>query len=586
MSDYRRHFLCVMHKRTIFLLYVWHLAVAPRQHQEEDSERIVNAVRNGKVPLLNEPPGFGKTLTVINAVVELMGTEDVVLIVTPTKKLAQYWAREIEKSGVPLSYAVVIGKKNFTCPLAGDEVRADDPRIVCNLNTPVASKLVNCKYYAPPLSKSIFELYKPKDVLFEKEYTGLYGSKYVAFSRGSGTCPYYVQFYDMADKHVVITTIHMAITMAMRGILPRPSILVIDEVDEVPMATLSEVVIDRELIDTLFEMARTHVQSEDGKKKLVELRYNALRALESDEKPSKKLYQLSEHLLPLVKEVLKHAYSDEAIQLSIALTSSLTRNVYAEDGAVKVVIDKSPFIYDIVKNSKTTILITGSPLDDQSITTIMRYLGISADLEIISSVPYYGKAIYVVKENYDVITKHNFELNKTAICAKYSELADKLLELSQKMFGMRRLYIPVIAYRYIYDCNFHKKFPGSLDRENKNAIDEFVRGDREVLISAVATRGLSFDKGAVLIMKKPWPDITSAIVRHIYAQPYGREYVDVYASAQVLQIISRFLRTQESEVIVGTLDKRVLESVLIYKRRGGSVYMLNGEIKPFEENLL
>lgn len=565
----------------------WLLQAEPRLFQREDSDAIVNALDAGAIPILNEPPGFGKTFVVINALLNRMSVEDVVVVIVPTKKLAEYWGSQIEKSGANLTYATVIGKRNFKCILA-DDARADDPRIVCNRQDPVVVKLKNCPYYAPTISKSTFDLYlDSRDVMMTKEYTSLFGQRYVVFTRPKGTCPYYLQYYEMADKHVIITTVHMATVLAMRGILPKPTFVVIDEVDEVPFALLRNIDITKEVVDYVLENARKYLD-EENKKKLYENRYKAHVILENTEMPpSKKLYEITNLLLPYIRLILRNYFDDDIMQLYMALTSSNVKDVRhrPEESLLSVVVDTSPFIYDIIRNTRYTILVTGSPLDVPNTETLLRYLGISGEYRVVASVPYIGKAIYVVGDGFEPITKHNFEISKQQICKYYRELAHKLLEYSEKMFGIRKLFVPVIAYRYIYDCKLNEEFPGSLDKENPNAIDEFVRGNREVLISSVASRGLSFTKGSVLIMKKPWPDVTSASVKYIVSQPYGREYLELFTTAQVLQIVSRFLRSPDSEVIVGTKDKRVLESLLVYRRRGGYVYMLNGEKKLIDDVL-
>lgn len=548
----------------------------PREFQVEDSMDIVTAVIEGKVPILNEPPGFGKTAVLANAVLNLASMESRVVVITPTKYLATEWGEELAKYGVYDKITVLHGKGNFKCFI--EKTQADDPRIVCNLRDYVYNKVKACPYYAPVLGKYEFQFFEREAVSYV-EYDSVNGAR-IAWRRQQGNCDYYSQLYDMADSRFVITNIHYALSLMMVGLMPKPHILVLDEVDEYLSTIVKTVEISRKDVEKLFDTL-IQLDLEKGKS-LYENRIKAIGLLKQESRRLKTYYELVSLLEPVVNAVLSKVYDRWVMTLKRALSVKYVSYVEVSEEKMRVAVSYVDILRALITNANIVIMSTGSPLTENAINTLLKIYGISAPISIIRRKPFVGRRIYVLRREPMQFTYYMFENNKNQFCKAIAELAEMLLQYSQKLFGVKRLYIPVISYKYFDECGLSRLWSNYMDRdktheEKMEMLRKFKSGELEMLISESAGRGVSFpERGAVMIFKRPVPSTNSPSVKVMISMTRGIDYMELYGVSKVLQYVSRFLRTPESEVLVGTLDARVYHDLwAVYKKQGGEMYWVD-----------
>ncbi|MBP1448852.1 MAG: hypothetical protein JZD41_02380 [Thermoproteus sp.] len=568
--------------------------VAPREGQKEDAERIYNALVENKNVVLSEWPGFGKTLAVLVSIANYLSDVNpngYVVIITPNKLSSKYWYTEAgdkftiyKPNGSILKIAHLAGKSSFDCFL-NDKVKANDPRIICNQTISFYEKIRNCKYYAPIIrNKDRFSMIN--DVTEVREYLSINGKAFV-FRRSSGVCDYYNQFFSIPEADVVVMNISMFLQMFSMGTLPKPAVLVIDEFDVYGFNMIRSIKID----DALFDDLKKYAKDKKLMERIIALERTIMSAVSLGEKIDYKHVRDSAYaVLQLINAIMNIAYVDSLSGLSMALRSMLDGATYmakrSEEG-IDIVVNLSKMMSQIIQRSGRTIFISGTPIDMDDYATIMESTyGLVPDISqhvIVSSGVKPNYRVYVYTSNFIPTLALAMKFDEDPeLCRQYNELLARLEKLLMSKYGIVKILIP--SKKYGKKC-FSSLIPQYMDGASPDAVNGFVNGDNKYLISARFTRSLSILKpGAILIPKMPIPDTESPEVKFFLKKGYS-SYIHMLARAEIFHLVHRFLRSPNSEVIISSLDMRVLETLYYYKKiHGLSVSYINddGSVEDFE----
>jgi hypothetical protein len=151
-----------------------------------------------------------------------------------------------------------------------------------------------------------------------------------------------------------------------------------------------------------------------------------------------------------------------------------------------------------------------------------------------------------------------FRQEVESVCRRTRELIELARSLRLPVF------VPVVSYSVVRECGLDKTY--GVDEDGSH-IEQFANGERDVLISARASRGVHFPyrRIAVVIPKYPFPDVSDPLVSYLLTTRY-RDYITLGAKAMLYQILGRNVTSDESEVLVLTPDSRVVEEILSLRR--------------------
>lgn len=200
-----------------------------RPDQKRDVALIVSYIRRNNNVDYVAPPGYGKTLVALKTVEEL-GIERAIFI-APTVNLAAQIAYQYStvdekavepqikpKNVIPVTnIAVLAGKRHFHCPVFNTS--ADKAQ--CNLYS-LQDRLVRFPCFMGP-TKS------PYLATLASYITQSNSQAYISAPRGDVLCQHSRQFIYVPEARVVAMTPEMYISLAIRDILPKHGLLILDE---------------------------------------------------------------------------------------------------------------------------------------------------------------------------------------------------------------------------------------------------------------------------------------------------------------------------------------------------------------------
>ncbi|MGB9705576.1 MAG: DEAD/DEAH box helicase family protein [Pyrobaculum sp.] len=510
-----------------------------REWQRKSGEELVNLISSRKPPavILNEPPGSGKTVTVLYALASLMQRGESAVVLVPNVPIISMWTkyRVVADDGSEIPVVGIYGKQRFVCWL-NTELRADSPQAVCNFRTSTGEKISKCRFYAPTTHTPTPPL-QPLG-----SYSTFGGGKLYVNINVGGACDYYRQFQLYLSPGIYVMTYEKFLIEMAVGRLPKFKYLVLDEVETAFEQMLVRVDVTPDLVReilnylkgadfSVYEQADALIRDiERGAPISISVFSQLIRvATERGYQPPYGL-RLAENGRQLGRRghvVLYEMYFFKAVRMATAL------------GAFIIGLTGTP-----LAESDVSMLFPKAPVVSNRRRALGRYY-----VYLDGQIPVKG-----------VWFKHPkaFRQEVEGVCRRTREL----IELARSM--RLPVFVPVVSYSVVRECGLDKTY--GVDEDGSH-IEQFANGERDVLVSARASRGVHFPhrRIAVVIPKYPFPDVSDPLVSYLLTTRY-KDYITLGAKAVLYQILGRNVTSDENEVLVLTPDSRVVEEVLSLKR--------------------
>jgi len=537
--------------------------VALRPWQERGIEQLREAIENGRpVVVLNEPPGSGKTLTVLLSIADYVDKNNKALVLVPYASIGSMWTkyRIVNSEGRELKIMVLAAKRFHRCWLEVTQT-ADSPILPCNnTKSNFSEKLKKCIYYAPVT----WDESNPK-LKKVAEYNSIWGKRYVNVHVMGGACDYYKQFQEMAEADVVVMTYSKFFYEYMFKRVPKPKFVVADEAEMLPYALIAKLYITEEDIDKMAKMMQ-------GVSPKVVAELVAIKSM------IKRGYKVN---INQILELYEKAFGSKPGPFNYS-------NVVVSNGKIMLVHDYYlQVLSEIFSTSRALIAVTGTPLQDQEIADVLytsSFVKISNNNKLLGRLIVYTNSQVVVKG----VWFKRIDLYKGEVDQVCREL-EKYFEWSTKL--SLPVFMPVITYRHVRACWEQVKRAVAqrldcdetgrcrktgrfiedeiLDKTGKH-IEEFIEGKRDILITARANRGVHFPHKllAQIIVKRPWPDLEDPFTKWLQDEKgkqklsaHYRRMLELHAKSTLFHMLGRSIKSEDDTVVIFTPDKNVLETI-------------------------
>jgi len=505
-----------------------------RPWQEELYKTVVESW-DSKTPLLiNNPPGSGKTLPVLLASAAT-GRRAIVLVPSPV--LYRSWLKYhiLKDNGDAwLKVVPLYAKRHFNCKLA--PAPADVSLLPCNRRMPKAEKLKACPYYYPPNVERGIKL---------GEWPGLSGYKVSLYGGGGGVCDYYAQYRDVMEADVIITTYDKFLYDAMMNRLPKVDVVVFDEAEMALALYRKRIVLDRETLKMVAEVARKAGLGDHVLRSAVEIGV----LLDAPGGPP----------LEEVKEFLRILRDEIGLNLNALLEGGWVRAVERR-GRVALIVSYLGFIYGVLGRAGVTITyITGTPLKDDDAAVLFGVRRVVRNVEKML-----GRVVMLAKPLDPVYGLYW----KREVYAQYVVEWCKAVEKAVLYMAERwPLLVPIVAYHHFERCQeyapkLYDIYTSNLD-EDGTYVEEFYEGKRRVVFTTRGTRGIHYPyrEMAIAMPKYPYPDLEDEVVQWLLSTPRGSATVEALARSAVWQILGRALHSESAVLYFYTPDSRVVEAL-------------------------
>ena len=539
--------------------------VVLRPWQERGVAQLREAIEKGlPVSIISEPPGSGKTLTVLMAIADYLDKHKKALVLVPYASISTMWTkyRIINDEGREIKIALFHAKRFHRCWLEVTQT-ADSPIIPCNdVKKSFSDKLKSCIYYAPPTWDSS----NPK-LRKVGEYQTIWGKKQVNVHALGGACDYYKQYQEIVDADVIVMTHTKFFYEYMYRRVPKPYFLVIDEAEMFPQELIAKFYLSEEDIDKLAKALQ-------GVSPNVVAELIAIKHL-----LKKGMRQININQL---LELYEKAYGRRPGPFNYS-------TAYVSNGKILLLHDYYFNVQtEVMSVSKMMIGIVGTPLEDSEIAEILRvrnFYKISNNQKLLGRLIVYSNGQMPVKG----IWFKRPDMYKGEVEMVCGELR-KFFEWSEKL--KLPVFIPVITYRHVILCRDVVKEAVArrlscdedagrckktgrfiedeiVDKTGKH-IEEFIEGKRDILITAKANRGIHFPQKtlAQIIVKRPWPDLEDPFVKWLQDErgKYNlstryRKMVELHGRATLFHMLGRSIKSEDDTVVVFTPDRNVIDTI-------------------------
>lgn len=518
-----------------------------RDYQEKAVGTLAEGFKNKKFLVLNDAPGSGKTIVALETLSRLIDKDSTVIVLVPYLYAMRSWLSffAIGEDGIELRPEPFYAKDHFKCLLDGSK-KATDRHIPCNLKTSILDRMAKCPFYAPPISSP------PEGSVVLGKYRTLMGRElkvYVrkeAVGRDREMCDYYAQFdkfLEGAGARVIVMTYSKFLIMFVSGLLPHFDWLVLDEIEEV----FSSFYPSLEFDSTIFAEIFKYVDKPD--KELVEQVVACKRDVDAGR-------SLSTECLQILKRIVEEREEPTPV---FRFNSQLRTIV--EKGRFMVIADAFSEIMNWIDRLNVKVLgLTGTPLDQDKFRQLIRAEDIYS---FNTKMP--GKFLLIDDPRLPKVKVSGIWFKHEHIYRdKVNEVCDIFIQAYE--YSMKLdipIFIPIISYRHAKACRF-RDF--GIEIDDGTHIDRFLSGERRVLATTRATRGVHFPFPAtlVLLLKYPRPDIES--LRHKFFSKTRLRYVtDLEAESTFIQILGRGVSRESSIVVVVSPDKDVHDYMISKK---------------------
>jgi len=445
---------------------------------------------------------------------------------------------------------------------------------------PIASV---CPYWSPVFPEE-YDI-KVLEEKYKKTYKGLKGKNFVFYQRKEG-CPFYAQFHSYVDSDVIVFNSMKYQFESALNRKPSTEVEIVDECDEFldSFSNQRNINIDR-LINSLGNIFSS---DEDNFKKILEAK-EILQHLKKDNRINDSIYSQEIIVLKetgiydLFKIFIKNSeFIEEADEESYVFDVDKTAKMFEEFlDETYVVFNKkdenliasivttnlSKKFKEMIDKNKTIILMSGTLHSDE----VLRDVFGLEDFKIIQAEETAPGKIFAMRTGKEIDCKYsNFSSGKYT-----REEYLKALDLSLKN-AKRPILVHINAFQDLPTSNEIREFnlknlisPDELIEEqrkdnNGKILFEFKNGDRDILFSTKASRGVDFPGekcNSIVFTKYPNPNVQDAfwkILNKTKPNQYWSFYKDK-ARRELLQKVYRGLRFKEDKVEVWSPDLRVLE---------------------------
>ncbi len=440
-----------------------------------------------------------------------------------------------------------------------------------------------CPYWSPVFPDN-YDI-KVLEEKYKKTYKGLRGKKFVFYQRKDG-CPFYEQFNSYVDSDVIVFNSMKYLLESALNRKPCTEAEIVDECDEFldSFSNSRSINVER-LINSLGNIP---TMDEDNFKKISEVR-EILSHMKGDKKISNLIYK--NEIIPLketgiydlFKIFLKNSeFIDEADEESYVFDVEKTARMFEEfmdesyvtfsrkdENLIANIVttNLSKKFKEMIDKNKFIILMSGTLHSDEVLKEIF---GLE-DFKLIKAEDKSPGVIIIKKTG----------LEKDCRYANFFKggftRSDYLKSLNECVKNAKRpTLIHVNAFQdlpsesEIIELNLDNLIsPEELREEQKNdkegkIISEFKSGERKILFSTKASRGVDFPGeqcNSIIFTKYPNPNVQEAfwkILNKTRPNHYWNFYKDK-AKRELLQKVYRGLRFKDDKVELWSPDKRVLD---------------------------
>ncbi len=573
-----------------------------RPGQVEAAQRIVEEFeRSSKVVVLDAPTGFGKTVTVLAAAMELLerGIDRVVYVVRTRNELDPV-IRELRRFGQRFS---VLFSARRMCPLAMD--RDVDPSsfwITCSM----LRILGKCPYHK--------RLEKIDLDLVEKLVSDARSHLEIprAVSDKLGVCPFFAILSLIRETKIVVATYPYVFKQRiyesiLRGIVePTNTVLIIDEAHSLanPGSLIGEELELRMLERALEELKEFEDRGSKlvpSLRRLVELAKNVpnrgyvyvdARSLEIDHDFIETLRELAvDQRMKIVTEVGKNV--EEAMARTSYLPTVANSFTLLEDHRFELYVSSTPtpriailprnfeVLREIIDRFRFVVAQSGT-----TVREIFSFLSSVRFVELDRSV------VDVYRRCYEIIVVRNlssrFRERSESTYRTFAELVTGLLKAlpsgvalfvypSYDFMKNVRRYLPssVVQYSLFETYDLPMETVTKIVRELPKLGIHAVAGGKLCEGVEIVENGRSLIK-IVAVLGAPYPqpdDYTKRLTEEM--RRYGVDYHEMIAGVRMAQAIGRAVRSPRDRAIVVLADKRFLRPSLLRYARFGRMKIVN-----------
>ena len=528
--------------------------------QMQIAQRIINAVKNKKRILINDPPGAGKTLATIYALAML---DKKALILVPNNPILDSWTKYMISLGErDVKVEKVMSKKFFYC-MAEDgidvKVNAAVPYLPCNSGENVVEKR-QCRYYKPPLHQNAAGAVR-EEMKVVLKYEGALGGVLTIYGDEYDICEYYAQYLNYNGNFIVVMTYDKAIYDLVAGRLPKVDVVVMDEVDVGIQTSEKKVIVSIEMLEKLM---KSFIDIDD--RELKDLIVSISLHLKSGDVPMEKLVELS-------KMLKKYGLGQEYMPISANVVKD--KRIVDTNKAIFI----ANFFRQLERVGETVVYISGTPMSDDEIKILFKDSErVLVNKKMKGNYVLTSKPVSVVSGVYFKFPRR-YKREVETICSAVENAILRMIDDGIKVV------VPIFSYRHIETCTNSKLmelYRENLDRDGK-LIYEFNQGKIDVLFSTRVFRGVHFshrEMGIVLI-KRPYPDIEDDVVKIKLKTKYGRMGLEISSRSHLYQILGRAATSDRNTIYIYTPDKNVYDMIvnipfeinLIHDYRFGTVFV-------------
>jgi intein/homing endonuclease len=445
-----------------------------------------------------------------------------------------------------------------------------------------------CPYWCPVVPEK-YELGGTSFInAIKRSYTGLNGTKFIFYQRRPG-CKFYEQFNSYIDSDVIVFNSLKYKLESLLNRKPETEVEIIDECDEFLDSFSNQRTLNLDRLQN--SMINIFSTSEGGEKVLQEI-FAIIKHLKKDARIADSIQ--SEAIIPLKEtgiydlfllliknpEILKESeIDDESYLFDVEETARMFEGFFnesfvsftrKEDNLIASIVttNLAKKFKEMVEKNKVVVLMSGTL---HSLEVLREVFGLENFKIVDAETSSQGK-IEVVRTGKEMDCRYsNFSAGRFKR-ENYLSALDKCLEVAKKPVLVHiNSFLDLPSEREIEEFDtknlMSREELKKMQEEDKvgNLIENFKRGEVDVLFSTRASRGIDFpgeECNSIVFTKYPNPNVKDAfwkILNKTNPQHYWNFYKDK-ARRELWQKIYRGLRFKNDHVYVLSPDTRVLEA--------------------------
>ena len=432
-----------------------------------------------------------------------------------------------------------------------------------------------CRHYSPIIPSDIsLNLDDARKI----QYKGLHNINFTIYSRKAG-CQYYEQYLNYIDSDTLIFNSHKYRLETVMNRKPCTDVEIIDECDEFLDSFANSGIIN--LNRLYFALGYLFSDNEKTNKEINEITRIVEELLGDKDMDYDRIIPIKEtKLFPLLKKFLEnnlmeyaecdednYCYHADEIAREFAGLLDETYALFEKDDknltAKIITINIKERFKEMLDKNKAFVLMSGTIHNERVLQEIF---GLN-NFKIIEAETKMPGSITKVRTGMEFNCSHQ-NLSKDGSRERYLLALSKCIEQAKP---------PVLVH-----VNSFYDLPNKIEAErfklkimtreelvemqkDKEIINKFKRGEKEILYSTKCNRGVDFPGevcNSIIMTKYPYPDVKGLfwqLLKKIKPEHYRDFYLDK-ARREFLQRIYRGLRSEKDHVYLFSPDSRVLEA--------------------------